>query len=48
MKNDKAFMQEEAKVVLEPFVSNYVADEKDLFVHHYKQEWDLKWNLFQK
>ena len=21
---------------------------KDLFVHHYKQEWDLKWNLFQK
>lgn len=47
-KNDKAFMQEDAKSVLEPLVSNYVADEKDLFVHHYKQEWDLKWNLFQK
>ncbi|MGQ0453283.1 hypothetical protein ACT4UM_11775, partial [Bacillus sp. SS-TM] len=44
----KAFMQEDAKSVLEPFVSNYVADEKDLFVHHYKQEWDMKWNLFQK
>ncbi len=41
-------MQEDAKSVLEPLVSNYVADEKDLFVHHYKQEWDLKWNLFQK
>ncbi len=47
-KNDKAFMQEDAKGVLEPFVSNYVADEEDLFVHHYKQEWDAKWNLFQK
>ncbi|HGH7179426.1 GTPase [Bacillus cereus] len=46
-KNDKALMQEDAKLVLEPFVSNYVADEKDLFVHHYKQEWDVKWNLFQ-
>ena len=41
-------MQEDAKSVLEPFVSNYVADEKDLFVHHYKQEWDMKWNLFRK
>lgn len=41
-------MQEDAKGVLEPFVSNYVADEEDLFVHHYKQEWDAKWNLFQK
>ncbi|MFF1992474.1 dynamin family protein [Bacillus mycoides] len=47
-KNDKAFMQEDAKGVLEPFVSNYVVDEEDLFVHHYKQEWDAKWNLFQK
>ncbi|MCR6788358.1 MULTISPECIES: dynamin family protein [Bacillus cereus group] len=47
-KNDKAFMQEDTKSVLEPLVSNYVADEKDLFVHHYKQEWDMKWNLFQK
>ena len=27
-KNDKAFMQEDAKSVLEPLVSNYVADEK--------------------
>lgn len=41
-------MQEDAKGVLEPFVSNYVVDEEDLFVHHYKQEWDAKWNLFQK
>ncbi|EOO15221.1 dynamin family protein [Bacillus cereus] len=47
-KNDKAFMQEDAKGVLEPFVSNYVVDEEDLFVRHYKQEWDAKWNLFQK
>jgi predicted GTPase len=47
-KKDKAFMQEDAKGVLEPFVSNYVVDEEDLFVHHYKQEWDAKWNLFQK
>lgn len=41
-------MQEDAKSVLEPLVSNYVADEKHLFVHHYKQEWDMKWNLFEK
>ncbi|EJR60150.1 hypothetical protein IIO_03509 [Bacillus cereus VD115] len=47
-KNDKAFMQEDAKAILEPFVSNYVADEESLFVHHYKQEWDAKWSLFQK
>ncbi|KFN01725.1 GTPase [Bacillus clarus] len=46
-KNDKAFMQEDAKGVLEPLVSQYVADEEILFVHHYKQEWEMKWNLFQ-
>ncbi|KEK24762.1 dynamin family protein [Bacillus gaemokensis] len=47
-KNDKALMQEDAKETLEPFVSQYVMDEEDLFIHHYKQEWETKWNLVQR
>ncbi|EOW9526573.1 dynamin family protein [Bacillus cytotoxicus] len=46
-KNDKAAMQSDTKEALEPFVSQYVADEEKLFVNHYKQEWEMKWNLSQ-
>lgn len=40
-------MQSDTKEALEPFVSQYVADEEKLFVDHYKQEWERKWNLSQ-
>ena len=46
-KNDKTFMQDEVKETLEPFVSEYIADEEGLFIHHYKQEWEMKWKLLQ-
>lgn len=40
-------MQEAVKETLEPFVSEYVTDEESLFIHHYKQEWETKWELLQ-
>lgn len=46
-KNDKAAMQEDTKESLEPVVSQYVADEEKLFIHHYKKEWEVKWDLFR-
>lgn len=41
-------MQEDTKESLEPVVSQYVADEEEIFIQHYKQEWELKWDLFKK
>ncbi|MDM5154194.1 dynamin family protein [Bacillus sp. DX1.1] len=46
-KDDKVSMQEAVKETLEPFVSEYVTDEESLFIHHYKQEWETKWELLQ-
>lgn len=40
-------MQEDAKSVLEPLVSNYVADE-NIYLFIIINKWDMKWNLFEK
>ena len=40
-------MQEDAKSVLEPLVSNYVADE-NIYLFIIISKRDMKWNLFEK
>ncbi len=41
--NDKARMQEEMKKVLEPLVSSYIEEERQLLGRHYENEWRRAW-----
>ncbi|CAM4100810.1 GTPase [Bacillus manliponensis] len=47
-KNDKAAMQEEVKQTLDPFVTDYITEEEQLFSGHYKKEWEESSTLVQK